>query len=89
MKNLSILVVDDDPVIRLLLERRLIKENYKVQVAEDGYTAEKLLNSHIYDVVLTDLMMPGEEYQRHNRSYSYYSPFLRGYCRRGDEERSC
>ncbi len=60
MKNLSILVVDDDPVVRLLLERRLMKENYKVQVAEDGYMAEKLLSSHVYDVVLTDLMMPGE-----------------------------
>ncbi len=59
MKNLSILVVDDDPVIRRLLEQRLKKENYQVQVAEDGYVAEKLMNQHFFDVVLTDLMMPG------------------------------
>jgi DNA-binding NtrC family response regulator len=60
MKNLSILVVDDDPVIRRLLEQRLRNENYLVQVAEDGYAAEKLLRQQFFDVVLTDLMMPGE-----------------------------
>lgn len=60
MKNLSILVVDDDPVIRRLLEKRLKDENYKVQLAEDGYVAEKLLQQNYYDIVLTDLMMPGD-----------------------------
>ncbi|MFH0781301.1 MAG: response regulator [Pseudomonadota bacterium] len=59
MKNLSILVVDDDPVIRRLLEQRLKKENYQVQVAEDGYIAENILRQQFFDVVLTDLMMPG------------------------------
>lgn len=60
MKNLSILIVDDDPVIRHLLEQRLKRENYTVQVAEDGYVAEKLLKENSYDIVLTDLMMPGD-----------------------------
>ncbi len=59
MDKLSILVVDDDPVIRRLLEQRLKKENHHVKVAEDGYKAEKLLSESYYDVVLTDLMMPG------------------------------
>ncbi len=59
MKNPSILVVDDDPVIRHLLEQRLKKAHYIVQVAEDGYVAEKMLRAHAYDIVLTDLMMPG------------------------------
>lgn len=60
MKNLSILVVDDDPVIRRLLEQRLANASYKVQIAEDGYVAEKLLQNNYYDVILTDLMMPGD-----------------------------
>lgn len=60
MKNLSILVVDDDPVIRHLLQQRLKKENYTVQVAADGYIAEKMLKEGRYDIVLTDLMMPGD-----------------------------
>jgi two-component system, OmpR family, response regulator len=60
MKNPSILAVDDDPVIRHLLEQRLKKAHYRVQVAEDGYVAEKMLRTHTYDIVLTDLMMPGD-----------------------------
>lgn len=59
MKNLSILVVDDDPVIRRLIQQRLEKANYPVEVAKDGAEASNLLNSRYYDVVLTDLMMPG------------------------------
>jgi DNA-binding NtrC family response regulator len=59
MKNLSILVVDDDPVIRRLIQQRLEKANYPVEVAKDGIEASNLLNSKFYDVVLTDLMMPG------------------------------
>jgi len=59
MNSLSILVVDDDPVMLRLLEQRLKKEKYNVNVAEDGYKAEKLLQQKHFDVVLTDLMMPG------------------------------
>ncbi len=60
MKNLSVLVVDDDPVIRHLLEQRLKKENYRVGIAEDGYMARTMLEEQPYDIVLTDLMMPGD-----------------------------
>lgn len=60
MNNLTILVVDDDPVIRRLLEQRLTKENYTTLLAEDGYEAKNILLENHVDVVLTDLMMPGE-----------------------------
>lgn len=59
MENLTILVVDDDPVIRRLLEQRLVKQHYQVAVAGDGVQAEALLRERPFDVVLTDLMMPG------------------------------
>lgn len=59
MKNMTILVVDDDPVIRRMLEKRLEKEGYEVLLAEDGYQARKMLPQQHIDVVLTDLMMPG------------------------------
>ena len=59
MKSLSILVVDDDPVIRRLLQQRLIKEHYAVMVAEDGHRAVEVMGDNSFDVVLTDLMMPG------------------------------
>ncbi len=59
MKNLSILVVDDDPVIRRLLQQRLQRANYQVQIAKDGFEAREMLSGQFFDVVLTDLMMPG------------------------------
>lgn len=59
MKSLSILVVDDDPVIRRLLQERLKRENYQVLIAEDGHEAARLLKQNRFDVVLTDLVMPG------------------------------
>ncbi len=60
MKTLTILVVDDDPVLRMLLGERLKKAGYTVELAEDGYVAKDLLEKNRYDVVLTDLMMPGD-----------------------------
>ncbi|MEN8188287.1 MAG: response regulator [Thermodesulfobacteriota bacterium] len=60
MQNLTILIVDDDPVIRRLLEQRLIKANYEVIVAKDGYEATRSFDQQHIDVVLTDLMMPGD-----------------------------
>ncbi len=59
MENLTILVVDDDPVIRRLLEQRLVKQSYAVSVAENGQQAQAMLREQPFDVVLTDLMMPG------------------------------
>lgn len=60
MLTLSILIVDDDPVIRRLLDERLKKAGYTTEVAEDGYEAKAILEKQRFDVVLTDLMMPGE-----------------------------
>ncbi len=59
MQTLRILVVDDDPVTRSLLSKRLAKADYEVTTAEDGVAAVKRLSSDYFDVVLTDLMMPG------------------------------
>jgi DNA-binding NtrC family response regulator len=56
---MTILVVDDDPVIRRMLEKRLEKEGYEVLIAEDGYQAKKIFPQQHIDVVLTDLIMPG------------------------------
>lgn len=59
MYSLTILVVDDDPVTRNLLQKRLVKENYDIELAEDGVQAVRQLQKKRYDVVLTDLKMPG------------------------------
>jgi two-component system OmpR family response regulator len=59
MPALRILIVDDDPVTRTLLTKRLVKAEYEVDSAENGVEAVRMIAQHYYDVVLTDLMMPG------------------------------
>ena len=59
MQTLKILIVDDDPVTRALLYKRLTKAEYEVEAAEDGVEAVRMIAQSFYDVVLTDLMMPG------------------------------
>ena len=59
MNNLNILVVDDDPVTRLLLHKTLTKAACDVELAENGVHALELISRRYYDVVLTDLKMPG------------------------------
>ena len=60
MTNLKILVVEDDPVTQLLLEKKLKGEGYDVETAKDGVAAMNFISESYYDVVLTDLLMPGE-----------------------------
>ena len=59
MKNLKILVVDDDPVTLLLLKKKLTNAEYEVDLAKNGNEAVQFISESFYDVVLTDLMMPG------------------------------
>ena len=56
MKN--ILVVDDDPIFLLLLYRTLIDEGYRVTKVEKSRLAITAVENEIFDVVITDLIMP-------------------------------
>lgn len=59
--QLHILVVDDEPRIRTLLRRYLVEEGFKVSEAGDGVTMRAMLEREAIDLVLLDLMMPGED----------------------------
>jgi CheY-like chemotaxis protein len=59
-KPASILVVDDDPEIVLMLSTRLGKRGYKVTTAEDGKKAIEVAKREKPDLVLLDVMMPGK-----------------------------
>lgn len=59
MNNLKILIVEDDPVTRALLEQKLKKAGYEVDTAKNGVEAVDLISGYYFDVVLADLMMPG------------------------------
>jgi CheY-like chemotaxis protein len=55
----DILVVDDDPMNRNLLERRLTSQGYGVYLAEGGVEALEFIEGNPIDLILLDLMMPG------------------------------
>jgi CheY-like chemotaxis protein len=54
----SILVVDDDPINRMLLSRELERQGHRVATTEDGRRALALLRAERFDVVLLDVLMP-------------------------------
>ena len=53
-----VLIVDDDPTIRLMLTGVLRRRDLIVDEALDGKEALDLLKQHSYSVVLLDLLMP-------------------------------
>jgi len=55
-----ILVVDDDPSMREMLMRVLVNEGYEVWTAANGKGALEIAASARVDLVILDLMLPGE-----------------------------
>lgn len=54
----TVLVVDDEPEIRLLVQRALEKHGYAVETAEDGAEAIAKAEALVPDLVLLDAMLP-------------------------------
>jgi two-component system, OmpR family, response regulator len=60
-KQPHILIVDDHLEIRELLQRFLTDHNYRASTAADGVAMKKLLADSSIDLIVLDLMMPGED----------------------------
>ncbi len=60
-KEPHILVVDDDREIRDLLSRFLRKHGFRVDSAADGREMWRLLDGGRFDLIVLDLMLPGED----------------------------
>ena len=56
-----LLVVDDDPRLRELLRRYLTENLFEVSLAQDGPSMNRLMQRQPFDMVVLDLMMPGED----------------------------
>ena len=54
----KILLVEDEPGLRLTLSDRLHKEGYKIDAASDGEAGFKLAASGNFDLIILDLMLP-------------------------------
>jgi len=59
--KMKILVVDDDLRLRDLLSRYLSGQGFGVHVAQDAAAMDKLLARERFDLIVLDLMMPGED----------------------------
>ena len=54
-----ILIAEDDPAVRRFVARALTHRGYEVTAAEDGIAALEALSDASYDLLLTDIVMPG------------------------------
>jgi len=53
-----LLIVEDEPLLRITMADALRKEGWTVDVAEDGVKGAALFEQHLHDTVLSDLVMP-------------------------------
>ncbi len=58
--RLHILIVDDDDRIRTLLKEYLSENNYIISTAENSEEAQKKLEYLKFDMIILDVMMPGQ-----------------------------
>jgi CheY-like chemotaxis protein len=67
----SILLVDDDSVVSDVLGQILTRLGYHVEIASGGLEGLRMFDSRVYDLVITDMLMPeidGHSMARHIRS---------------------
>ena len=58
VENKKILLVDDEPDIRLTVSKRLMTKGYRVTEAENGKIALDIIEKQVPDLVILDVMMP-------------------------------
>ena len=59
MNGIRLLIVDDEAVIRDGLKRILERESYMVETCSSGYSALEIMQLREFDLIITDLKMPG------------------------------
>jgi two-component system, OmpR family, phosphate regulon response regulator OmpR len=60
-KKTKVLVVDDDLRLRDLLHRYLTEQGFTVHTAPDAAAMDRVLNRELFDLLVLDLMLPGED----------------------------
>ena len=56
-----IIVVDDDKEVREIITFVLSRNSFEVETASSGQQLQHLLASHLPDLIILDVMMPGED----------------------------
>jgi DNA-binding response OmpR family regulator len=57
----TVLVVDDEPIVREVVVRYLVREGYRTLEAADGERARELLERELPNLVVLDVMLPGTD----------------------------
>jgi len=76
---MRILVVEDQKKMASFLKKGMEEAGYAVDIAETGGTAESLVAENEYDLIVLDVMMPGQngiDTARHLRSDGFIGPIL-------------
>nr|MBP9234474.1 response regulator [Hyphomonadaceae bacterium] len=71
--NQSLLIVEDEAAIREPLVKYFENNHFRVKAASNAADARAMLAAHAFDLVISDIMMPGEDglsLCRHIRSTS-------------------
>ncbi len=79
LKEINILLVEDEENLAHGLEYNLIEEGYKVSLAKDGREALKLFDENEFDLIVLDIMLPyfnGFEIAKHVREKHPQMPIL-------------
>ena len=58
MKGKKILIIEDEPNIAEVVSLYLERAEFSVRIAKDGEAALKILEQHIPDLIIMDLMLP-------------------------------
>ena len=61
MLSPHILIVEDDPEIRTMVSRFLTKNGYRVTATDDALSMRRALETARIDLVILDIMLPGED----------------------------
>jgi DNA-binding response OmpR family regulator len=56
-----ILVIDDDEIVNSMIVQMLTEAGYEAEGAEDGGQGLKMMGQKTYDLIVTDIVMPGKE----------------------------
>jgi two-component system copper resistance phosphate regulon response regulator CusR len=55
---MRVLFIEDEPKITAFVKRGLEENGFETDIAYDGLTGEKMINSHVYDVIILDVNLP-------------------------------
>jgi DNA-binding response OmpR family regulator len=79
LKAVSVLLVEDSGEVRDLILEILTREGYEVKSTDNGLTAWEILNSETFDLVISDMDIPGmdgPQLMQKMRSKSVRTPVL-------------